>query len=74
MRRYVAVVERDPETGFLVGHVPGFPGAHSQSESFDELRSNLKEVIEMLLGDGEPELDAECGGILEVTLLEEVEL
>ena len=42
-----------PETGFLVGYVPGFAGAHSQAESLDELQRNLREVIELLLEDGE---------------------
>jgi len=49
-----AVVERDPDTGLLVGYVPGFPGAHSQAESLDELRADLRKVIAMLLEDGEP--------------------
>jgi predicted RNase H-like HicB family nuclease len=34
-----------------VGYVPGFPGAHSQAETLDELQDNLREVIEMLLED-----------------------
>jgi predicted RNase H-like HicB family nuclease len=59
MKNYTAVVERDPETGLLVGYVPGFPGAHSQAESLDELQANLQEVIAMLLEDGEPRLEAE---------------
>ncbi|MEO0936311.1 MAG: type II toxin-antitoxin system HicB family antitoxin, partial [Cyanobacteria bacterium J06641_2] len=29
----------------------GFPGAHSQGETLDELQENLREVIEMLLED-----------------------
>jgi len=62
MRTYTAVVERDADTGFLVGYVPGFPGAHSQAESLDELRANLREVITMLIEDGEPELEAEFVG------------
>ena len=62
MRNFTAVVERDPETGLLVGYVPGFPGAHSQAESLDELRTNLREVILMLLEDGEPRLEAEFVG------------
>jgi len=33
----------------MVGHVPGFPGAHSQGATLDELHQNLKEVIQMLL-------------------------
>jgi predicted RNase H-like HicB family nuclease len=42
--------------------VPGFPGAHSQGESLDELKMNLQEVIEMLLEDGEPLLETEFVG------------
>ena len=63
VRSFTAVVERDPDTGLYVGHVPGFPGAHSQAESLDELTANLREVVQMLLEDGEPELDAEFVGI-----------
>lgn len=62
MRTFTAVVERCPETGFYVGHVPGFAGAHSQAKTLDELRSNLEEVIEMLLEDGEPQLETEFVG------------
>ncbi len=58
MREYTAVVERDPETGLYVGYVPGFPGAHSQAKTLDELNKNLREVIAMLLEDGEPILEA----------------
>ena len=63
MRTYTAVVERDPDTGLYVGYVPGFAGAHSQAESLDELNENLREVIAMLLEDGEPKLEAEFVGI-----------
>jgi len=66
IRSYTAVVERDPETGLLVGYVPGFPGAHSQGESLDELYANLREVIEMLLEDGEPQIESEFVGIQQV--------
>jgi predicted RNase H-like HicB family nuclease len=62
MTSFTAVVERCPDTGLYVGYVPGFPGAHSQAESLDELNVNLKEVIELLLEDGEPKLDAEFIG------------
>jgi predicted RNase H-like HicB family nuclease len=54
MRSYTAVIERDPETGLYVGHIPGFPGAHSQAATLDELNQNLAEVVAMLLEDGEP--------------------
>lgn len=62
MHQYTAVIERCPATGLYVGYIPGFPGAHSQGETLDELNVNLKEVIEMLLEDGEPTLDAEFFG------------
>ena len=62
MRIFTAVVEKCLETGLFVGYIPGFPGAHSQGESLDELNSNLKEVIEMLLEDGEPKLEGEFFG------------
>jgi predicted RNase H-like HicB family nuclease len=62
MHTYTAVVEQDPATKLFVGYVPGFPGAHSQGETLEELRANLKEVIGMLLEDGEPKLEAEFIG------------
>jgi predicted RNase H-like HicB family nuclease len=54
MQTFTAIVERDPETGLFVGYVPGFAGAHSQGASLDELRENMREVISMLMEDGEP--------------------
>jgi predicted RNase H-like HicB family nuclease len=62
MRNFTAVVEKDAETGLYVGYVPGWPGAHSQGSTIDELRQNLEEVIAMLLEDGEPRLQAEFIG------------
>lgn len=68
MRTFTAVIERCPDTGLYVGHVPGFPGAHSQGKTLDELRANLREVIEMLLEDGTPELDSEFVGTETLTV------
>jgi predicted RNase H-like HicB family nuclease len=59
MRSFPAVIEKCPDTGLFVGYVPGFPGAHSQAETLDELHRNLREVIELLLEDGDPKLSAE---------------
>jgi len=52
----------DAQTGLYVGYVPGWPGAHSQGETVDELKRNLAEVISMLLEDGEPVLESEVVG------------
>ena len=62
MHSYTAIVERCPDTGLYVGYVPGFPGAHSQGETLDELNDNLKEVTAMILDDGPPEMSGEYVG------------
>lgn len=68
MGSYMAIVERCPNTGFYVGFIPGFPGAHTQAETLDELNQNLREVVEMLLEDGEPILEAEFIGTQNVVV------
>lgn len=62
MRTFTAIIERCPDTGLFVGYVPGFPGAHTQAETLDELQENLREVVEMLMEDGEPKWEAEFVG------------
>ena len=57
-----------PGYGTICCYVPGFSGAHSQAESLDELHQNLKEVIEMLMEDGEPNLESEFVGTHTVTV------
>lgn len=68
MKTYSAVIERDSETGLFVGFVPGFRGAHSQGATLDELNANLREVISMLLEDGEPILESEFVGVQNVAV------
>ncbi len=68
MHTYTAVIERCTDTGLYVGHVPGFPGAHSQGTTLDELHANLQEVIEMLSEDGPPKLEVEFVGIQTVNV------
>jgi predicted RNase H-like HicB family nuclease len=63
MQWYTVVIERCPETGLYVSSVPGFPGAHSQGATLDELHENMREVIAMLLENGEPALESEFIGI-----------
>ena len=69
MKSYTAIVEKCRQTGLFVGYVPGFPGAHTQAETLDELHHNLQEVIEMLLEEGEPELETEYIGTQTVAVL-----
>jgi predicted RNase H-like HicB family nuclease len=68
VKTYPAVIERDPQTGLFVGFVPGFAGAHSQGATLDELHQNLREVISMLLEDGEPRFDSEFIGVQNVAV------
>ena len=68
MKTYTAVVQKDADTGLYVGYVPGFPGAHSQAESLDELNRNLREVVALLLENGDPQLEAEFVGIQTVSV------
>ena len=63
MKIFTAIIEHCLDTGLYVGYVPGFPGAHSQGETLDELSKNLNEVLQMLLEDGEPKLETEFVGI-----------
>jgi len=67
-KEFMAVIERDADTGLLVGYVPGMPGAHSQGQTLDELNQNLREVIEMILEDGEPQTDSQFVGTQLVTV------
>jgi predicted RNase H-like HicB family nuclease len=62
MKSFTAVIEKDAQTGIYVSYVPGWPGAHSQGDTVEELRNNLAEVISMLLEDGEPKLEAQFIG------------
>ena len=68
MKAFTAVIEKCPDTGLYVGHVPGFVGAHSQGSTLDELHENLREVIEMLLEDGDPDMQAEFVGTQSITV------
>ena len=69
MRSFTAVIEKCTDTGLFVGYVPGFPGAHTQGKNLDELNKNLKEVLEMLLEEGEPEIESEFVGTQNVLVV-----
>ncbi|MEC4817569.1 MAG: type II toxin-antitoxin system HicB family antitoxin [Scytonema sp. PMC 1069.18] len=68
MKTFTAIVEKDSDTKLYVGYVPGFPGAHSQGETLDELLENLREVIEMLLEDEEIIFETEFVGTQQIVI------
>jgi predicted RNase H-like HicB family nuclease len=68
MKTYTAVIEKCMDTGLYVGYVPGVPGAHSQGVTLDELAENLREVLEMLAEEGEPQTDGQFVGTQILTI------
>ena len=68
MKTFTAIIEKDRDPKLYVGSVPGFPGAHSQGETIEELHENLREVIEMLLEDEEPNFETEFIGTQLITI------
>jgi predicted RNase H-like HicB family nuclease len=70
MRTFTAYVEWHPETKLYVGLVPGIQGAHTQAESLDELRNNLREVLELCLEEygGESEDIPQFVGIQQIEI------
>ncbi len=62
MKTFTAIIERCPDTQLYTAYVPGFPGAHSQGDTLEELHANLREVVQMLMEDGEPRLESEFVG------------
>jgi predicted RNase H-like HicB family nuclease len=68
MRTFSDVVEPCPSTRLLIGYAPGFPGAHRQAETIEELQFNLHEVIETLLEDGESRLESDFVGLQQICI------
>ena len=52
---YTIVVERDPESGWLVGEVVELPGCYSQAPDLPSLEANMREAISAYLAVAEPE-------------------
>ena len=44
-RTFTVIVERDPESGWLVGEVVELPGCYSQALDLFTLEDNIKEAI-----------------------------
>ena len=54
-RSFTIVIERDPESNWLVGEVVELPGCYSQAASLPELETNMQEAIRVYLKTAEPE-------------------
>jgi predicted RNase H-like HicB family nuclease len=48
-RQFTVVVERDPESGWLVGEVAELPGCYTQARDMVELEKNIREAIQVYL-------------------------
>ena len=48
-RTFMAFIEKEPRSNLYFGIVPGIPGAYTQAQTLEELRENLKEVLELCL-------------------------
>jgi predicted RNase H-like HicB family nuclease len=44
-RAFTIVVERDPESGWLVGEVVELPGCYTQAPDLPTLEANIRETI-----------------------------
>jgi predicted RNase H-like HicB family nuclease len=42
---FTVIVERDPESGWLVGEVAELPGCYTQAPDLPELEKNIQEAI-----------------------------
>ncbi len=49
MQTFTIVVERDPESGWLVGEVVELPGCYTQAPDFPSLEKNIREAIQAYL-------------------------
>lgn len=52
-RTFTIIVERDPETGWLVGEVVELPGCYSQAPDEASLEANMREAIRAYLDTAE---------------------
>jgi len=44
-RQFTVIIERDTETGWLVGEVVELPGCYTQAKDMSELETNIREAI-----------------------------
>lgn len=49
MQTFTVVIERDPESGWLVGEVVELPGCYTQAPDLPSLERNIQEAIQAYL-------------------------
>ncbi len=54
-RSFTVVVERDPESTWLVGEVVELPGCYTQAPELPTLEANIREAIQAYIKTAEPE-------------------
>jgi predicted RNase H-like HicB family nuclease len=54
-RSFTVVVERDPESNWLVGEVVELPGCYTQAPDLPSLEANMQEAIRAYLKTAQPE-------------------
>ena len=54
-RFFTVIVERDPESNWLVGEVVELPGCYTQAPDLPGLEANIREAIRVYLKTAEPE-------------------
>ena len=64
-KNFVAVIQKDKESGMYVGIIPSIVGAHTMGETLEELQEKLQEVLGLCL----EEMDSE-----DIELLPEYEM
>lgn len=48
-QQFTLVIERDPDTSWLVGEITELPGCYTQAENMAELEKNIREAIQVYL-------------------------
>jgi predicted RNase H-like HicB family nuclease len=48
-REFTMIIERDPESGWLVGSIAELPGCYTQAPDMAQLESSIREAIQVYL-------------------------
>ena len=48
-QQFTVLIERDPESGWLVGSMAELPGCYTQAPDMERLETNMQEAIQVFL-------------------------